>query len=736
MRFSIGFIRLTILAALLAFSVLALPQTQPSLQINSPADGTVVNPGQAVSFSVSSPSGSSFSAVGVVGEDPLDVSNVVTSLPAQFTLTIPSQLALRPYMVTASGVTGGVSVESTPLNIDVERSDMPLSLSAQSRWLTLETVGQTAPMILLATFADGSVLDVTQSTNLSYQSTNTSIATVNNTGMVTGAGGGNASITITYRNSSGPNLQLSVPVAVLPPLLTFSPSSLDFGSVNFGFSSNLSLTLTNSAASDNQLNIKAVAISGNYPETDNCVSSSPLPIGGTCTISVTFAPSTAGQNPGAITIANSSSGVPSVIPLTGVGVVAPVISNLSPNLAPSGTATNVTIAGTNFGATQGVSTVRFGGLNSNAVSWSDSSIISTVPPGLSAGNTNVDVTVDGKTSPAASFLIIPVITSLSASSGTLGTPVTIAGTSFGSSQGANTVAFNGFTSAPTSWSATSIIAPVPSQATTGPVVVTVNGIATNGVNFTVLRPTISNLSPSLGPSGMHVTIAGSNFQSTQANNTVSVGNLGASVISWSGSSILISVPNGLSAGNADVTVTVNGGASNAAAFTVLPSIAQISPTSGAVGTSVTISGTNFGNSQGTNTVTFNGVAGNPSAWSDTSITVPVPAGASSGPIAVTVNGVTSNGVNFTVPTPPPSISSLSPSSGPTGSTVTINGSNFGSQTGTAFFTQANHALVPATVITWTDTAITVTVPSTAATGNVKVLLNGLFSNSKTFTVTP
>lgn len=60
------------------------------------------------------------------------------------------------------------------------------------------------------------------------------------------------------------------------------------------------------------------------------------------------------------------------------------------------------------------------------------------------------------------------------------------------------------------------------------------------------------------------------------------------------------------------------------------SITSISPPSGPAGTtSVTITGTGFGSSQGTSTVSFNGVLATVTNWrSDgTSITVTVPSGA-------------------------------------------------------------------------------------------------------------
>ncbi|MGB9072185.1 MAG: Ig-like domain repeat protein [Terriglobales bacterium] len=86
----------------------------------------------------------------------------------------------------------------------------------------------------------------------------------------------------------------------------------------------------------------------------------------------------------------------------------------------------------------------------------------------------------------------PTITNLSPPSGPVGTPVTITGTNFGTTKGTSTVTFNGTTATTiTSWSAISIATAVPAGATTGNVVVTVGGVASNGSLFTVsVVPTI------------------------------------------------------------------------------------------------------------------------------------------------------------------------------------------------------------------------------------------------------
>src|SRR5271170_2172250 len=77
--------------------------------------------------------------------------------------------------------------------------------------------------------------------------------------------------------------------------------------------------------------------------------------------------------------------------------------------------------------------------------------------------------------------------------------------------------------------------------------------------------------------------------------------------------------------------------------TSTPGITSLNPTSGVVGASVTIMGANFGATQGTSTVKFNGTAATVTNWSATSITTSVPAGATTGNVVVTVGGVASNG---------------------------------------------------------------------------------------------
>jgi hypothetical protein len=73
-----------------------------------------------------------------------------------------------------------------------------------------------------------------------------------------------------------------------------------------------------------------------------------------------------------------------------------------------------------------------------------------------------------------------------------------------------------------------------------------------------------------------------------------------------------------------------------------PTISNLSPSFGNTGATVVIYGTNFGASQGTSTVKFNGVTAtvNSGGWTNTAITVTVPGTATTGTVTVTTSGGT------------------------------------------------------------------------------------------------
>jgi len=290
----------------------------------------------------------------------------------------------------------------------------------------------------------------------------------------------------------------------------------------------------------------------------------------------------------------------------------------------------------------------------------------TAPRGLATGDLNLDGKPEIIITRAAGFLVVyenlitpPTISSFTPASGPIGTTVTITGTNFSAITSNNTVTFNGVAATVTASAATSITVTVPLGATTGSIAVTVAGItATSATNFTVTTvslPTIISFAPPAGIIGASVTITGTNFSTTPANNTVMFNGTTAIVTASTATSITTTVPTGATTGTITVAVAGNT-ATSATNFTVttaaLPTITSFNPTSGTVSASVIITGTNFSTAPANNTVKFNGTTAPVTASTATSITTTVPAGATSGKITVTVAGNTATSTNdFTVTVP-------------------------------------------------------------------------------------
>ena len=171
--------------------------------------------------------------------------------------------------------------------------------------------------------------------------------------------------------------------------------------------------------------------------------------------------------------------------------------------------------------------------------------------------------------------------------------------------------------------------------------------------------------------------------------------------------------------------------------TVAPTIISFSPTTGAAGTTVTITGTNFNTTAASNTVMFNGVAATVMAATATALTVTVPAGATTGMITVTVGSQTAtSSTSFTVTTAStttsPTITAFSPTSGSAGAAVVITGTNFST-------TPASNTVtfngVAATVSAATTTSLTVAVPAGATTGKIVVTVgSSTIASTADFTV--
>lgn len=173
------------------------------------------------------------------------------------------------------------------------------------------------------------------------------------------------------------------------------------------------------------------------------------------------------------------------------------------------------------------------------------------------------------------------------------------------------------------------------------------------------------------------------------------------------------VPVGASTGPIAV-MSPAGNPTSAGVFKVIPRITSLSPDDGLVGSTVTIVGTSFTNASA---VRFGAVAATPfNVLDDHTITTSVPAAAITAPVTITTPGGTTTSPAPFVVIKAPTISSFSPTVGPEGALITINGTNLASVTNVTF---DDIGAGPVTVVS--AAAIRVMVPTGATAGRLGVV---------------
>jgi len=230
----------------------------------------------------------------------------------------------------------------------------------------------------------------------------------------------------------------------------------------------------------------------------------------------------------------------------------------------------------------------------------------------------------------------PAISSITPGSEQVGEEVTIAGSAFGASQSTSTVTFNGTDAGTaTSWSDTEIVIDVPLSATTGDVVVTVDGDASAGESFTVLPPTVSAITPDTGVNTGSIIItnlAGTGFLTGETAKLKLAGESDISatdVVVVSGTQITCTFDlDGALAGDWDVEVDNPSTATGTLVegFEVTdpppPSIVSVAPARGGKGLRAIIAGLDFADTEGT--VLLDDTECEILAWNDTNVTIRIP----------------------------------------------------------------------------------------------------------------
>lgn len=360
----------------------------------------------------------------------------------------------------------------------------------------------------------------------------------------------------------------------------------------------------------------------------------------------------------------------------GTTTTAPTVTSCTTNLTPGQTCT---INGTSFGASRdsGQSTVSFvpqvtGGTTLTAttyLSWSDTAIQCVTPSvvtgiqyvvvvnrytssGMLYSSTTYVAGVNGTTGTAPTAA--PAVTSQAPNPATAGASVTLTGTNFPISYGY--ILVNGAVVSST-FTTTTAVFTIPAGTATGATVTLGGGVGGSTTYSLVIgssptNPTITSFSPNPVNAGANVTINGTNLGT---GGTVSFGGTSATPSAWTATAITVTVPAATAAGSVTVTVTPTGATAATGTLTVAsattPLLTAVTPASGAVGTAVTLTGTNLGAG---GTITFGATAATATSWGATTVVTTVPTGATAGALTITVTptGATAATIGFTVSSSP------------------------------------------------------------------------------------
>lgn len=172
---------------------------QPLLRITSPAEGTIVRPGQVVKVTVKAEG--SLRAIGLIGTGQL-AADPITSAPYDFNLSIPAGLSPGLRRVTAVGYESpGKMIYSLPLTIDVERADEPQKLIVEPSSLDVLKVGESVALGVRGLFADGTKSELNASTRTRYATGDVRIVRISADGVVEAVGEGATKVTVVHGRS-------------------------------------------------------------------------------------------------------------------------------------------------------------------------------------------------------------------------------------------------------------------------------------------------------------------------------------------------------------------------------------------------------------------------------------------------------------------------------------------------------------------------------------------------------
>jgi trimeric autotransporter adhesin len=229
-------------------------------------------------------------------------------------VSITDNAAGNPQQVPLSGTGTTAKLSPTPLAFGT----LAVGLTSAVKKVTLTNVGTTALTIssIAVTGAEAADFPETATTCGSSLAAAAS-CTVSLTFKPSTTGARSANLTVTDNAAGSPQ---QVPLSGTGTTAELTPTSLSFGSVTVGNTS-AAKTVTLKNVGTSAITITSITISGaaagDFAQTNSCGSS--LAASASCTISVTFKPTTTGTRGAMLKVTDSAAGSPQTVSLAGTG---------------------------------------------------------------------------------------------------------------------------------------------------------------------------------------------------------------------------------------------------------------------------------------------------------------------------------------------------------------------------------------------------------------------------------
>lgn len=329
----------------------------------------------------------------------------------------------------------------------------------------------------------------------------------------------------------------------------------------------------------------------------------------------------------------------------------------------------------------------------------------------------------------------PTITSVSATSGKNGQAIDIVGTNLNDATGASVVLYTAATrtaaavtqnvtvlSVNADGTRMTIASPATAQKGTFKVT-TSGGTATAATSFsssatTTAKATITFPASLVKEVGSTFTLSGTNIASASS---IAIGSVSASFTILTANSVVVTVPDGVVSGST-IRVTNAGGTTTSSKVIYQAAVVSTATASAKVGQTVTITGSNL---VATSVVFGGNKTAKPVINNGSTLTVVVPAGATTGAIKIVTGAGAVYTASFTVVPPTPTVTSFTPSSGKSGTVVSVKGTNLLGATVTIGSTSVTVSAGA------TATLLKFVIPAGATTGKINVTTAGGTASSAT-----